>query len=1137
MSRFNLVRRFFVAPSRAFFASAVIACGTGLPTVHAATLLTWNITGATGSSSGGAASAPALGASGSAMTGGGTAGNSSSPSATWNRTFASTQIDAVAAQTAGNFFSWTTTAAAGYTLTFDGLSGLNLSKTSTGPDQAELWYSADGTTYTKTGSTVTVTTTLTSAANAFASTMAVTPIVIVGGVSTPTVGYWRLVVYGGGASRLGIGNADAVNDFSMLGTISGGASRDLVWGGGNGTWDTNAGNTPWTFSSNATNFVSNDNVTIGTAAAITVDAGGVSSGSVAVSNSSGLVTFSGGSISGTTLAKSGNGTLELQVANTFSGGVSVSAGVLTLGNSAALGALGTTLNAATLQVTNPAVTSVGNPLAIGNGDATLSIGAGVTLTTSGVISATGTTGGVGVNKGDSQTFNTLTKTGPGKWTTTANLGTQMTYSTGNGTSGVTTTGGIALNIAAGSMEIASNRTWNLASGINLDSAVPLTVYNGMVWDGDVLMRGGTIQINGGNIRGNGTITVGVLGESPLTNTLVQRLNFNSPDIANTVAVTTGHTLTLSAASGGSIVLLGPITGNGTITNAGSGAARIVPAVPVAFSGAYAVAPGLRMELSAQALAAAAGVTNTGNLTIDNRSATTGAVISAPITGNGTLSKTSDGDVVLAGNNTFSGGLTLRSAGGVLIDAAGGLGTGTISAANADARVGLSTSGASLSIANTLSTGTADPLTSYFPVLAFAPGAGKTITLTGAISGSGQLKVSVGGDLDLTSQTAGTNTNTGGIEVGTGRILASGDDNLGSGTINFGTIANSHLVASGASGNVTFSRSITIGSTSTTGYTANLDTNGKTVTLSGSISDKAGNVFGGLLTKLGAGELILSGNLSYSGNTTVSDGTLTLNSANAANEASTVSIGSTAFLNLNFAGTDTVAALFINGVQRAAGTYTSANSSGAILGTGSLTVTSGPAVTDTTPPVITRIGLATVAVNWGTPYTDAGATATDETAPATPVVTTTNPVNTSVPGFYTVTYSATDTAGNTATATRTVIVSIANATAVGADGYSPLLRYALGANSPTDSVQAPVTGSTATTLSITAVVRINDLALAIGAEAVTDLAGTWGTGGTVTVTDSLDQSGVSIGITKRKVFTVDTTGASRKFLRLKATLAQ
>lgn len=1134
MTRLQSVRSFFAAPSRAFFVSAILVCSIGLPTVHAATLLSWNITSNTGTTSGGAASAPALGASGSVITGGGTAGNSGSPANTWNRTFVLSS-DAAAAHTAVSYYSWTTTAAAGYTLSFDGLTGLNLAKTSTaGPSSAELWYSTDGTTFTKTGSTFTVTSTLTSAANTLAATIATTPIVIVGGVSAPTTGYWRLVVYGGLAGRLGIGNAD-VDDFSMLGTISGGVSRDLVWGGGNGTWNTNAGNTPWTFSSNATSFVSNDNVTIGTAATLTVDAAGVSTGSVVVSNSSGLVTFTGGAVAGTTLTKSGNGTLALQVANTFSGGVAANGGVLIVGNSAALGSLGVVLNTATLRFSDAAVTSLGNTLAVGSGDATLDTAAGVTLTTSGVVSATGTTGGVGVSRGDPQTFNTLSKTGPGKWTTTANLGTQMTYTTGNGTAGVTTSGGIALHIAAGSMEIASNRTWNLASGIDLDSAVPLTVYNGMVWDGDVLMRGGTIQINGGNIRGNGTITVGVSGESPLTNTLAQRLNFNSPDIANTVAVSSGHTLTLSAASGGSIVLLGPITGNGTITNAGSGTARITTASPVTFSGAYVVAPGLRMELSAQSLAAASSVTNLGALALDNRAASTGAVISALISGNGTVNKTSDGDVVLTGNNTFSGGLTLSAAGGVLVDAVTGLGTGPLSAANAGAKVGLSATAASLTIPNTLNTGTANATVSYLPALAFAPGAGKTIALTGPISGSGQLKVSIGGDLDLTAQTVGTNTNTGGIEIGTGRILASGDDNLGTGTINFGTIANSHLVASGASGNVTFSRAVTIGSTASAGYTANLDTNGKTVTLSGSVSDKAGNAFGGALTKLGAGELILSGNLSYSGNTTVSEGTLTLNSANAANEASTVSIGSTAFLNLNFAGTDAVAALFINGVQKPAGTYTSANSSGAILGTGSLTVTSGPAVTDTTPPVITRIGLATVAVNWGTPYTDDGATATDETAPATPVVTTTNPVNTSVPGSYTVSYSATDTAGNTATATRTVVVSIANATTVGADGYSPLLRYALGANSPTDSVQAPVTGSTATTLSITAVVRINDPALAIGAEAVTDLAGTWGTGGTVTVTDSVDQSGVSVGITKRKVFTVDTTGASKKFLRLKATL--
>ena len=67
------------------------------------------------------------------------------------------------------------------------------------------------------------------------------------------------------------------------------------------------------------------------------------------------------------------------------------------------------------------------------------------------------------------------------------------------------------------------------------------------------------------------------------------------------------------------------------------------------------------------------------------------------------------------------------------------------------------------------------------------------------------------------------------------------------------------------------------------------------------------------------------------------------------------------------------------------------------------------------------------------------------------------------------------------------------------------------------------------------VRTDDPALTVGAEAVNDLAGTWGTGGTINVTTAADQSGVPAGST-RKVFTVDTTGAARKFLRLTATLA-
>ncbi len=77
--------------------------------------------------------------------------------------------------------------------------------------------------------------------------------------------------------------------------------------------------------------------------------------------------------------------------------------------------------------------------------------------------------------------------------------------------------------------------------------------------------------------------------------------------------------------------------------------------------------------------------------------------------------------------------------------------------------------------------------------------------------------------------------------------------------------------------------------------------------------------------------------------------------------------------------------------------------------------------DTTPPVITILGdnPTTLVVNTDT-YTDAGATATDAVDGAVEV-TSTSDVDTSVIGSYSVTYTATDKAGNSATATRTVEV--------------------------------------------------------------------------------------------------------------------
>ena len=98
-----------------------------------------------------------------------------------------------------------------------------------------------------------------------------------------------------------------------------------------------------------------------------------------------------------------------------------------------------------------------------------------------------------------------------------------------------------------------------------------------------------------------------------------------------------------------------------------------------------------------------------------------------------------------------------------------------------------------------------------------------------------------------------------------------------------------------------------------------------------------------------------------------------------------------------------------------GTYTitySATDAAGNTGTATRTVN----VVDTTAPVITVIGDNPATVELGATYTDAGAT-----ADGGETVTSSGTVDTSTVGTYTITYTATDAAGNTGTATRTVNV--------------------------------------------------------------------------------------------------------------------
>ncbi len=79
--------------------------------------------------------------------------------------------------------------------------------------------------------------------------------------------------------------------------------------------------------------------------------------------------------------------------------------------------------------------------------------------------------------------------------------------------------------------------------------------------------------------------------------------------------------------------------------------------------------------------------------------------------------------------------------------------------------------------------------------------------------------------------------------------------------------------------------------------------------------------------------------------------------------------------------------------------------------------------DITAPVITLVGDDTVTLTEGETYTDAGATALDETDGDVSInISIINPVDTSIPGTYLITYNVADAASNTAIeVTRTIIV--------------------------------------------------------------------------------------------------------------------
>jgi len=509
-------------------------------------LLRWDVNQKTTFSGSGPATAIVAGVSGSNFTAGSgtTAGNAGSPADTWNRTFSTAAADFDAALAAGNFLSFTTTVAAGFTVNFTGVTGMVLARTSNGPTSAGLFYSLDGgTTYTQTGTT-SGTTPASGTAAAFSATLSETPLVVSGGATGKTVD-WRMVVYGGSAgSRLGLIRTDPFNiDVSLTGTsVPDVTPPNLVWTGAGGSdWNTLPGNTNWadTTQANASApFNSNDNVTIDIPATIAVDGGGVTAGSLTVANTTGEVSLTGGDITSLTLLKTGAGSLYLGGANSIAAGITIAEGTLHAESNAAL--------SKPVQINGGALKTDGFDVVIGR---LLGLGAaGSTLETEGTATYSGRMMTISAAVDAS---NSLTKTGSGTLTFTNTNTDALGSQTSKGAPG----GMVRLDIADGSVVFSGGGQRNLGDACT--------------WDGPVTLAGGVLKLHGGSISGTGDITVST------NSTISSRLDYGTATVNNAISVDAGVTLSLTADNGANALSLSsPISGDGTLNKGGNGIVRL-----------------------------------------------------------------------------------------------------------------------------------------------------------------------------------------------------------------------------------------------------------------------------------------------------------------------------------------------------------------------------------------------------------------------------------------------------------------------------------------------------------------------------------------------------------------------------------
>ncbi|MBB4098719.1 autotransporter outer membrane beta-barrel domain-containing protein [Sphingomonas kyeonggiensis] len=539
------------------------------------------------------------------------------------------------------------------------------------------------------------------------------------------------------------------------------------------------------------------------------------------------------------LVKDGAGALVLSGDSIYTGGTTINAGILQLGAGGTTGSVtGAIANNGELWFSRSDNVTAANPIS-GSGSITKFGANTLTLTgTNSYAGATNVNGGTLLVNGDQSAATGLITVAAGATLGgTGILGGSVDMSAGgtlaagsNGVGTLTINGNLALGSGshlafdlgqAGAVGGALNDLVNVGGNLTLDGTIDVTTSPGGSFDVGiyrVLNYAGALTNNGLTIgtqpAGADTfVQTSVAGQVNLVNVAGLTLNFwdGAAGPKNDGVINGGNgvwqartgndnwtdlTGALNAGySDGTIAIFTGAAGAVTVDN-GLGAVTV--------AGIQFASNGYAITGDAVTLTGAQAVIRVGDGTTGGAGYT--ATIGSVLTGASQLAKTDLGRLVLSGANSYTGGTAIN--GGVLQIAS-------------DTNLGAAAGGLSFN-GGTLAT-TADIGSARGVTLAgqgvFAPDAGTTLTLTGAITGTGSLGKTGAGTLVL----GGTGSFTGGALVSQGTLLVNG---------NYAAATGLTTVATGG----------TLGGTGTIGGS---------VALNGTLAPGAG----------GAGTLTIAGNLS------------------------------------------------------------------------------------------------------------------------------------------------------------------------------------------------------------------------------------------------------------------------------------